>query len=203
MAKKYRGKFSAPNAPARRVPLVSKIMLILALVPLLTGAAAAYLSAATDGVINTFEAETAVKPTISETFDKKIKQNVSVNVGDPGYSVYVRAAVVVTWKNGEEGHALGQMPIAGIDYSLTLGDGWTRGSDGFYYYLTPVPSEKTGDLIEECKPLKEAPEEGYALNVEIITQTIQAKGTTDDGDIPAVQDAWKVDINQDGTLNVS
>lgn len=203
MAKKYRGKFAAPNAPARRVPLVSKIMLFLALVPLLTGAAAAYLSAATDGVINKFEAETAVKPTVLETFDYKTKKNVSINVGDPGYAVYVRAAIVVTWKNETDGNVLSQMPHLGSDYSITTGDGWQRGSDGFYYYLSPVSSGKTKDLIVKCEPLGSAPENGYALNVDIITQTIQALGTTDgDTPIPAVQDAWKVSVNTDGTLNV-
>lgn len=145
------------------------------------------------GIKNEFLAETASDPVIRENFDGEEKKDVLVGVGNTGCSVYVRAAVVVTWMNAD-GEVFSQSPVAGTDYAIewNLSDsGWSRGDDGFYYYAAPVESGgETAVLIRNCAPLTEAPKEGYALNVKIAAQTIQAAGTTDGGEIPAVTDAW-------------
>lgn len=49
--------------------------------------------------------------------------------------------------------------------------------------------------------LTEAPEEGYFLDVKTAVQTIRAAGFTDDDNISAVADAWKVFVNDDKTIN--
>ena len=49
-------------------------------------------------------------------------------------------------------------------------------------------------LITECAPVDGKTPVGYGLNVEIITQTVQALGTTDSDGTPAVADAWGVTL---------
>lgn len=182
-----------------------------------TGAVYAYLSASTGPVKNTFAPDSATQPSIVETFDKTVKRDVAVDVGDPGYGVYVRVAIVATWqKQDGEGNVIThwQMPVGaeteavGVDYLLVWNkNDWFLGSDGFYYHKNMVAcdgtagSNLTSALIKECYQLHEPPEAGYTLHVEIIAQTIQAMGSTDDGDIPAVKDAWKT-VTTDGNGNL-
>lgn len=194
--RRYKGKYSAP----KRLPWASWLLILLAVLSLSTGTVIAYLAASSNPVENTFIPETQINPQISETFNNKVKSNVAVNVGDPGYAVYVRAAIVATWKKTEtvdgvtKEYVHSKTPVLGTDYSLDLNLGtnsnWTQKDDGYYYYSQPVISGNTDVLIESCQPLKEAPEEDYTLSVEIIAQTIQALGTTDDGSKSALQDAW-------------
>ena len=158
----------------------------------------AYLSASTGPLTNQFSVETSKTPTVTEdSFDGITKTNVCVEVGDTKYDVYVRAAVIVTWKDNDE-NVYAQAPVLGTDYSMTLNTGddydWIKGDDGLYYYKTKVASgAKTSALITSCTQTAEAPS-GYSLHVEIIAQTIQALGTTDGTDVPAVTDAWGVTL---------
>lgn len=86
-------------------------------------------------------------------------------------------------------------PVRDVDYTIDFNTtGWEL-LDSYYYYTSPVGSGKTtGVLINSCALIPdggaEVPE-GYFLNVEIIVQTVQAIGSTDSGDVPAWQDAWK------------
>ena len=182
---RYSGKYTKK----RTLPLISWLMLLLVLVSLSTGTVVAYLAASSKELTNRFEPAPQQDPKILETFENNTKENVRVRAGDTGYPVYVRAAIVVTWKNGN--NILPQTPVPGTDYELTLGEKWTQRGDGYYYYAEAVPSGETTDpLVTTCTPLKAAPENGYSLSVDILTQTVQALGTTDDGTESAVQDAW-------------
>lgn len=174
-----------------------------------TGAVYAYLSATIGPVHNTFTAAPTHTIDIEETFPtgatNPIKKNVCVDVGNPGYAVYVRAAIVVTWKKGNDVYAykpVQKTDDAVGDYALELNlTDWFQGSDGFYYLRSMVNSGDTAELIKTCSQLQEGPEGGYTLHVEIIAQTIQALGTTDDDSIPAVEDAWKtVTVDENGNL---
>lgn len=198
----YAGKYCRK----RRIPLASWVLILLAGMSLMVGGVVAYLSASTGAVTNRFIPEVAEDPVVVETFEDNEKTNVKVDVGEPGYAVYIRAAVVVTWKDTRNGDVLGVMPQAGVDYTMSLGDKWFLGSDGFYYYSSPVAydgehgsTKLTENLINSCKPIDGKTPAGYHLNVEIISQTIQALGTTDVGDKPAVADAWGVAV-KDGKL---
>ena len=145
----------------------------------------AYLSVMSGSVTNTFTAAPETDPAITESFAGNIKSDVCVQVGDTGYDVYVRGAIVVTWKNSA-GNVLALKPVLGTDYTMTLDDGtnWFE-KDGFYYHKAPVSSNVTSaELITEAKPLKDAPEADYYLSVEIVAQTIQALGSTDEGNTP-------------------
>ena len=79
----------------------------------------AYLQTKTPAVTNSVSAAKDPELTIVEDFDEKTKSNVKVQVGNVGYSVYVRAAIVVTWKDGS-GNVSAVKPVAGKDYTISL-----------------------------------------------------------------------------------
>ena len=176
-------------------------ILAICMVSALTLAAYAYLSNSSDQVDNQFGAASDPAPSIAETFGGNIKTNVAVDVADPGYAVYVRAVIVVTWED-KSGNVLAQKPVEGTDYSMELMVGFGEAcfeKDGFFYYRSRISSGVTSALIKTCEQLLPAPD-GYQLHVQIIAQTIQALGTTDSGNVPAVTDAWGVSVNSDGSL---
>ena len=166
----------------------------------------AYLKIVSNKAENRFGQSDASTLNISEQFDGDVKENVGVSVGETGYSVYVRAAVSVTWKNAA-GDVLAEAPSLlrneySIEYSLTgtpsadsENAGWFLAGDGFYYYRYPVQSGgETSPLITLCRQLADAPKDGYTLCVDIAAQTVQSAGSTDTGDIPAVTDAWGASV---------
>ena len=187
----------------RILPVFLTVLLIAAVT---VATVYAYLKTSTPAVTNSFAADVDPVLSIVETFDKKTKSDVAVQVEKSSYSVYVRAAIVVTWKD-EDGNVLATKPVAGTDYLIDVnGSGWFfNTNDGFYYYKAAVAEgDKTDALIKTCKPVDERTPAGYALNVEIIAQAIQAKGNTDDpSEIPAVTDAWGVYVDSDGKLSLS
>lgn len=189
------------NRKLRNVTLVLAALLVISAIT--AGGVFAYLRTVSDPVENDFVLAPEKDPLIEESVNDPltVKKNVKVDVGETGYAVYVRAAIVITWKDGENGNVLGQPPAKGTDYEMTLNTVDWFEYEGFYYYKAPVNSGgETAYLIESVK-LKDgitAPK-GYGFNVEIIAQTIQAAGETDDTDIPAVTDAWGVVID-DGEL---
>lgn len=89
---------------------------------------------------------------------------------------------------------------ADYDYTLDLNltGNWEPGDDGCYYFTTPVESgKKTDILINRCEQSENADvPEGCHLSVDIIVQTVQAVGFTDEdnpnGVIPAYKDAWQL-----------
>lgn len=199
----------------RTVSAFGWVLIGIALVSMTIGGVAAYLSMSGGTVKNTFTPETEVPPTIVETFEENVslvKQNVRVNVGNPGYAVYVRAAVVVSWRD-QDGNVMAQMPVENTDYTISMGDGWFL-HNGYWYCKTMVHSPDgqadgiTPALIDTCTA--KAKKSGCHLHVEIIAQTIQALGTTDeavDGEgnpiptEPAVTNAWGVYVLADKTLS--
>ena len=177
------------------------LLAILAVTGFSVGGTYAYLKWSSEELENNFTAEVSEIPAINETFTENVKSNVTVSVGDTDYSVYVRAVVVATWTN-----AIGQIhaeaPVEGVDYTLnTNTTDWFKRSDGFFYYVNPVAGNgSTTALITNCTPIKAAPDDGYTLSVQIIAQTIQSGGMTDDGTKPAVTDAWGVVVDSDKKL---
>ena len=206
------------NKKHRRLPRLLIIGAVL--LALLTANAFAILSAYNRSPPeHTFKPAEETDPSILEgsdgnTFNGIMKEQVKVDVGDPGYAVYVRAAIVVNWEqNGDENknHFHATAPVAGTDYTISLNTGaddpWFLGTDGFYYHKAMVSSGATSNLIETCKVVSGKAPDGYHLDVKIIAQTIQALGTTDAVDAngnptPAVEDAWKV-VTVDNNLNLT
>ena len=167
----------------RGIPWVAFVLLLVAVLSLGTGTVYAYLRANATPVENQFSAANDPDPDIEDAY--------AVNVGDPGYSVYVRSVIVVTWQDAD-GKVLGQAPVRNTDYSLELNTDWFEHA-GFYYYRKPI-SNGAVSPVKSFQQLKE--NEGYTLHVEIVAQTIQALGTTDGNNpIPAVTDAWGIPVS--------
>lgn len=175
----YHGKYSnVPSRGGRRRGLW--ILLVVLLAALVGGTTLALLFDSSNSVTNTFSAADAPEIKIEETVNGSTKSDVYVDLQSPGYSCFVRAAVVITWKDSS-GNVYGEAPVEGVDYSISYGNAWSS-KDGFWYYNTAT-SDKTTNLIDRCTRTGTAPE-GYALHVEIIAQAVQADPTT------AAQQLW-------------
>lgn len=161
----------------------------VAIPALLAGAVLAFMFATTDPVENDFVPQTAPQIAAKETFSTGdlIKKDVYVSLEDTGYACYVRAKVVVTWQDAD-GNVYGQLPQEGTDYTIAYGSGWKQIGD-FWYYQTPV-ADKTGDLVETCQVLKQAPTDDCTLHVEILAQAVQSLPET------AVEELWGVTPEQ-------
>ena len=120
-------------------------------------------------------------------------------VGDIGYSVYVRAAVVVNWKD-DSGNILGRNTEEGTDYTFNSDSGWFKAGDGYYYYSNPVESGgETSALITDFSAITEAPN-GCSLSVNVSAEIIQESGSTDDDDTPTVTAVWGCTIGSDRVI---
>ena len=198
---------------------------LLIVISMTVGATLAYMFLNTGAVTNTFTAAGDSTPKIEESFtlNNTKKENVYVNVGDPGYAVYIRAKVSINWTKGDADNVTQEIlalypPKKGEDYSITYHDStydtaaedknglyWIEGSDGYWYYNSPVSKGRTDDLIEICTVLKPCQIDGYTLQVDIMAQTIQAIGIMDgtENGTPAVTDAWGVTVGSDGKITVN
>ena len=128
------------------------------------------------------------------------KTNVQIkNTGDT--DAYIRVAVVINWMSEDGTKVWATKPVEGTDYSITYatGTGWVKGSDGYWYYTRSVPptdgSNLTGILISDAKVLKDAPQEGYYLSIEIVASALQAKPAS------VVTSQWGVTVANDGTIS--
>lgn len=184
-------------------------VLLLALA-LLTGlgvrASVAYLADRTAEKKNEFtygRVTSSVNETFKEEFGDPVKRNVSLrNTGNT--PAYLRALLVVTWKD-ENGVVISSLPVEDEDYEIdmTLAKHWILKDEGFesyIYYRYPVdPGESTSKLIDMVRQNSRitGPEDGkYKLSFEIVVDAVQAYPAD------AVKEAWNVDVNEDGTLEV-
>lgn len=174
-----RGKYERRRKPSL-LPLLLAVLVILSLT---VGGTVAYLSTESNKLPNDFTADDPTDPVIDSQY--------CVEVGDPGYAVYVRAAVVVTWQDAQ-GNILAEVPVHGTDYTIQWNTAdWTQVGD-FWYCVSSVNSGgETPPLISGLTKI--VSKDGCTLTVEILSQTIQALGTTDaDASVSAMEDAWGV-----------
>ena len=170
-----RGKYQNKRKP---FPILPVVLIALLVVALTSGGAVAYLAKSADPVTNTFKM--APDPTLTVNADN------SVTVGNIGYAVYLRAAVVPNWKNGNN-----VIAVSPDKFTVTKGTDWFHHSDGFYYYTKPISNGTTSPI---CTVTGDNPG-NYTLSVDIAVQAIQALGTTDrTPEISAVLDAWGIPI---------
>ena len=190
----------------KKLIIITSLVLILAMA--LTGTVYAILHGASNTAANTLTPDSDNTPEVAETFENGVKYDVKfTNTAD--YSVYVRAAVVVTWQNADgEVHSVrpitnANASIADYQLDIDITDWFFDAESGLYYYKYPVPGgESTTVLLNNCRQTGTAPA-GYTLHVELVCQTVQAKGTTDTGNVPAVVDAWGVTLNGDNISAVT
>lgn len=178
-----RTKYSKKRANRRKATLLLSSLALL--IVLLVGTTVAFLIASDGPITNIFNPSKITCQVNEESFDGGTKTNVTIsNTGDT--EAYIRAAIIVTWKNAENGDVYGSVPVAGTDYTieLNLAD-WIKGKDGFYYYKKPVApnGQATTALITSCTDKGKAPA-GYGLNVEILGSAIQSVP------VSAVNEKW-------------
>lgn len=171
-----------------RKGLIAAVALVLLLCAAV-GGTLAWITAQTPAVINTFT-PAHVTCEVDEKFDGTTKSDVKIkNTGD--IDAYIRAAVVVNWADAS-GNVSGT-PVTVNDYTMTLNlnsSGWVEGTDGYYYYISPVaPEGTTANLIDSCTPVPEKAPDGYKLQVTILAEAIQSTPDT------AIKEAWGVDPN--------
>lgn len=192
------GKKAAHSGAKRSLVLVVSVLVLLLAV---AGGTLAWLTAQ-DSVTNTFT-PAHVTCTVEETFNGTEKTNVQIkNTSD--IPAYIRAYIVVTWKDADDAddNVYGKLPVEGTDYTMTMSSGtaWKKGSDGYYYYTSPVAADDTtGVLISSCTEKTEKAPAGYRLSVEIIAEAIQSVPTTTVGDV------WGsvASVDSNGTLIVN
>lgn len=178
--------------------LVLTVCLLLAS----AGPALAVLITQTYEVENVFDiAKSSVD--VYEEFTSTKKTDVRIlNDEDSDMPVYVRARVLVTWKNSA-GDVAPRLPQEGTDYYVTWGD-WKRGNaqnkwfavGDSYYYASPLePGDATANLIDECTSEDSSTPSGYALHVEIVASSMQATPPE------AVEQSWQdVQVNSSSEL---
>lgn len=173
------------------------LALTVALSLAVVGTTIAYIIVKTNELNNTF-----TPPNV----DISISGDDITNTGDT--DVYVRAAVVVNWVSDSDQSILSTMPVAGTDYTVEFntGAGWTKGSDGFWYYTSrPLEAANDGDtdnaptLITSLTQTDAQKKDGYTLTVQVISSAIQATPAE------AVIGAWTSvsGVNGDGSLNIT
>lgn len=185
----YKGKHIANKAKLfeRSFVLLTSLILVVALG---VGFTVAYLIDNTNEIQNTFT-PADVPPEVTESFDGYVKKNVKVqNTGN--ISAYIRALINVTWQD-EEGNIAPEVPVYGVDYTMSAPEkGWVE-HGGYWYYTQPVaPTHSTSELIPEADWIKENGD--YKLVIDIVSQTIQSEGVDEKGNKPIVL-AWGVDIS--------
>lgn len=159
------------------------LMAILMLIGVVAGSTVAYLIDTTGDVANTFE-YAKVSCEITENFDRATKSNVQVkNTGTT--DAYIRATYVINWLD-KDGNIAASVPTG---YSFELIENpdvkWTKGSDGYFYYPTPVaPEGKTDGSLLTCTVTQRPENPEYKLSVEILATAVQSQPAS------AVTDAW-------------
>lgn len=159
-------------------------MAIIMLIGAVIGSTVAFLITNTGPVENKF-AYASVSCDVKEDFNGSTKKNVQItNTGST--DAYIRATYVVNWLD-KDGKIAASVP-EGYIYNVTENpDGkWTKGADGYFYYLTPVaPDASTPGSLLTCTVTRpENPE--YRLSVEILATAIQSTPAK------AVTEAWGV-----------
>lgn len=165
---------------------IAVVMLIGAVV----GSTVAFLVTQTDPVENKFT-YASVSCTVSESFNGTTKEKVQIqNTGTT--DAYIRATYVVSWLNKDGSIAPVPQGTTPDGYILSISENpnnaWTKGTDGYFYYLTPVaPGGLTdGSLVNCTVTYPQGVEPEYILSVEILATAVQSTPAK------AVREAWGV-----------
>ncbi len=182
-----RTKYNKRRVNKRKATVLLTALIVL--IVLVVGTTTAFLIASEGPISNIFNPSQVSCQVNEESFDGTTKTNVTIsNTGNT--EAYIRAAIVVTWKDAENGNVYGSVPIEDTDYTIALNlTDWIDGKDGFYYYKYPVaPSSQNGSettaLITSCTVDQDKAPAGYGLNVEILGSAIQSVP------VSVVNDKW-------------
>ena len=194
----YNGKH-AKKTTFKSKKTLTLLVALLVIFTVSVGSTLAFLITQTDSVVNTFTPG-EIKGDVIETFNGETKEDVKISIdSDSDVSAYVRALVVVSWQDAD-GNVYGQKPVAGVDYTITMGtsSNWFEGANGYYYYSEPLGADldtTTDVLIKSCTQKQACENPKYKLNVDVIAEAIQAEP------VDAVKEAWGVTVNSNGTIS--
>lgn len=177
------GKKAAHSGAKRSLVLVVSVLVLLLVV---AGGTLAWLTAQTDGVVNTFTpAQVSCK--VTENFNGTTKSNVNVtNTSD--IDAYIRIKLVTYRVNAQNQHIGGTATIP----TFTPGQGWVE-HDGYYYYTLPVkaggtPATYLISSIDLTGSYNDA--DGGKQVVEVMAEAIQSSPPE------AVGKSWGVTISE-------
>ena len=180
--------------------LVSALVLSFAMI----GGTLAWLADDAAPITNTLKmASTDID--IDEKFDGSVKRDVRVkNTGS--IPIYVRVNLVINLQDDEGNVApVSRENVVSCCMTMEMGDaGWKQGSDGYYYYTSPVPAgEFTPMLVRSITAVdSDLIPEGYSLNVRVLAQSVQSQGMKDG--VPMVEaQGWPVTVQSGGSLAVN
>lgn len=193
MSRKFKHDGGSKASRKKSLVLMASILLILAIS---VGGTLAYLATNTGNVKNTFTPATP-DTEITETLTGAVKSNVAVkNTGE--VDMYIRARYFVVWRHNDS--IVTQPDNVSITITQPNGTQWVEGADGYWYYPYPVaPGSSTSELIDEAKVTGLQEGDGYKVDLEILSQAIQAEPAQ------AVKDAWSSGVsgvNPDGRLSI-
>lgn len=177
------GKKDAHSGAKRSLVLVVSVLVLLLAV---AGGTLAWLTAQTDGVVNTFTpAQVSCK--VTENFDGTTKSNVNVK-NTSNIPAYIRVKLVTYRVNAQNQHIGGTATIP----DFTPGTNWVE-HDGYYYYTLPVAASGTpaADLISSISLTGSYNDaDGGKQVIEVMAEAIQSSPTE------AVGTAWGVTISE-------
>ena len=167
------------------------IISLVALCAVAVGGTLAWLFDSSEKLENNFYIPDA-EIDIEEKFVGNEKTNVGVtNTGKT--EVYVRVMLVETWRN-EDNQVVAKPEGAVVSYEWGSSD-WVKGSDGYYYYTKPLDvGATTPNLIDIATCT--VPKGAALLDLEVVAQGIQSMPED------AVEEAWGVTVNADGSLSI-
>ena len=188
----YNGSHAqANNKPRIRMNKLAILFIaVVMLIGAVVGSTIAFLVTQTDPVENKFT-YASVSCTVSESFNGTTKEKVQIqNTGTT--DAYIRATYVVNWLNKDGSIAPVPQGTIPNGYTLSISENpdkaWTKGTDGYFYYLTPVaPGGLTdGSLVNCTVTYPQGVEPEYILSVEILATAVQSTPAK------AVREAWGV-----------
>ena len=187
----YNGSHAkANNKPRIRMNKLAILFIaVVMLIGAVVGSTVAFLVTKTDPVENKFT-YASVSCAVSESFNGTTKEKVQIqNTGTT--DAYIRATYVVSWLNKDGSIAPVPQGTTPDGYILSISENpnnaWTKGTDGYFYYLTPVaPGGFTADSLLTCIVTKQPDNPQYILSVEILATAVQSTPAK------AVQEAWGV-----------
>lgn len=188
----YNGSHAkANNKPRIRMNKLAILFIaVVMLIGAVVGSTVAFLVTKTAPVENKFT-YASVSCTVSESFNGTTKEKVQIqNTGTT--DAYIRATYVVNWLNKDGSIAPVPQGTIPNGYTLSISENpdnaWTKGADGYFYYLTPVaPGGLTdGSLVNCTVTYPQGVEPEYILSVEILATAVQSTPAK------AVREAWGV-----------
>jgi hypothetical protein len=189
----YNGSHAkANNKPRIRMNKLAILFIaVVMLIGAVVGSTVAFLVTETAPVENKFTYAN-VTCAVAETFTPGGTTKNDVKIQNTGTTdAYIRATYVVSWLNKDGSIAPVPQGTIPNGYELSISENpdkaWTKGTDGYFYYLTPVaPGHFTeGGSLVNCSVVYPENAE-YILSVEILATAVQSTPAK------AVQEAWGV-----------